>query len=210
MHAAPQGPGPESTTPQNPGSPPVAGAVLALVALIGPAAYALVMWLTPLHEGEVRFGYRDPVGVVTACVGHTRTAQLGRRYTAQECQQLLAEDLLRHAQDLRCITAPLQPHETAALLSFVFNVGHGQAGKKDGLCVLRNGRPSTIVRMANAGNMAAACASISDWVGATRWDGTRVDCRKPEANCAGILRRRADERAMCEGRYIGGPAGPTA
>jgi lysozyme len=177
-----------------------------LVASIGAAAAALVLVIVPKHEGNVLRGYVDPVGIVTACMGHTRTAVLGRRYTPAECQALLVQDLVMHAKDLACITHPLQPWERAALLSFAFNVGPGKAGVKDGLCTLRSGRPSTIRRLANAGDMAGACASISGWVYATRM-GQRLDCRVRSNWCWGLVLRRADERALCEGKFPGGRLG---
>jgi lysozyme len=173
----------------------------ALVALVGAAAAALVLVLVPRHEGTVLHGYRDIAGVVTACVGHTRTAVLGRRYTPQQCQALLVSDLVMHAKDLACITHPLKPHEKAALLSFALNVGPGQPGKKDGLCWLKNGRPSTLRQLANAGDMPGACAQLSLWTGVRG-----RDCAVKENRCGGIPRRRADERALCEGRYLGAPA----
>lgn len=174
-----------------------------LVTAIGAAAAALVVGLVSFHEGTVLRGYRDIGGVVTACTGHTRTAVLGRRYTAEECTALLASDLVMHAADLACITHPLQPHEKAALLSFVYSTGPGKAGVKDGLCVLKRGGPSTIVRRANAGDMAGACAAISEWTGVKG-----RDCAAPQFArwCGGIVTRRAAERAMCEGRYLGAPA----
>ena len=143
-------------------------------------------------------GYRDIAGIVTACAGHTRTAVLGRRYTPQQCADFLVSDLVVHAKDLQCITHPLKPHETAALLSFAFNVGPGEAGRKDGLCVLKRGGPSTLVKLANAGDMAGACAQLSNWTGVKG-----RDCAAKGSGCAGIVQRRAAERAMCEGRYIG-------
>lgn len=179
----------------------------ALVAAIGAAAAALVLTLVPRFEGTVLRGYRDIGGVVTACTGHTRHALLGRHYTAAECAAFLASDLVQHTQDLRCIQRPLQPHETAALLSLAFNVGPGKAGVKDGLCELKRGGPSTIVRRANAGDMAGACASISEWT----FVGERNCALADNALwCGGIIKRRAAERAMCEGRYMGGPLPPQA
>lgn len=180
--------------------------IAALVVMIGAVAAALAVPLVARYEGTVLVGYRDIAGVVTACTGHTRTAVLGRRYTAQQCADFLASDLVKHAVDLqRCITRPLQPHETAALLSFVFNVGHGRKGVKDGLCELKRGGPSTIARLANAGDMAGACASLSDWTGVRG-----KDCRVAANLCSGIVHRRAAERAMCEGNYLGGPGAAPA
>lgn len=178
----------------------------ALVVALGSTAAALVLALVLRYEGMVLVGYRDIAGVVTACAGHTATAVLGRRYTAQQCNDFLASDLLAHAKDLQqCITHPLKPHEKAALLSFVFNVGHGAKGVKDGLCELKSGRPSTLARLANAGDMAGACAQLSLWTGVRG-----KDCSVRSNRCYGIVERRSAERAMCEGKYLGGPAAAPA
>lgn len=181
-------------------APNGAGPMVALVAAIGSAAVVLVLMLVPRFEGTVLHGYRDIGGIVTACTGHTSHAVLGRRYSPTECQALLASDLVKHARDLACITHPLQPHEKAALLSFAFNLGPGRAGVKDGLCTLKSGAPSSIRRLANAGDMAGACAAIELFTGVAG-----RDCRLAENRlfCGGIVTRRAAERAMCEGRYLG-------
>jgi lysozyme len=179
--------------------------VAALVAAIGAVAAALVLVVVPRHEGTVLGGYWDALGrVVTACTGHTETAVLGRRYTAAECEELLASDLVKHNRALeRCIPGPLAPHVKAAFLSLHFNVGHGKAGTKDGVCVLKSGRPSTLSVLANRGDIAGACAEISKWTGVRG-----RDCSIAANRCGGIVRRRADERALCEGKYPGGPNDP--
>ncbi len=198
MHPPAQDP---SASPVHAAAPPAPAATL--VAAIGATAAALVMLLVPAHEGTVLRGYRDIAGVVTACTGNTSAAVLGRRYTPEQCRQLLASDLVKHAQDLACITTPLQPHERAALLSFAFNVGPGTPGVKDGLCTLKSGKPSTLRVLANQGDMAGACAQLSLWTGVR---GRDCALRENRGFCGGIVRRRADERAMCEGRYLGAPA----
>ena len=162
-----------------------------LVGAIGVGAAALALALVPVFEGTVRTGYRDIAGVVTACAGHTATAVFGRRYTDEQCRALLDSDLTRHAQGLPgCVPgfAALPDHVRAATLSWAFNVGTGAA------C------GSTLVRRLNAGDAAGACAELS------RWTYVRGrNCAAPEWSgfCGGIVRRRAAERAMCEGRYHG-------
>ncbi|MCW7541873.1 lysozyme [Aquabacterium sp. A7-Y] len=143
---------------------------------VGVAVAALVVPGVLLFEGTVYEGYRDPIGIVTACTGHTETAQLGRRYTPAECEQLLYRDLLKHADDLQCIKVPLKDHEKAAFISFSFNVG------REKFC------GSSLVRKANAGDLIGACAELSRWV----WAGDR--------KLQGLVKRRAHERALCEGK----------
>ena len=76
----------------------------------------------------------------------------------------------------RCVVAPLAANEAAALTSFAFNVG------TDALC------GSTLARKANAGAPASAwCAELDRWVFA---HGVKL---------SGLVKRRAAERALCEG-----------
>lgn len=164
-----------------------------LTATVGAGAAALLLSYVPMFEGVILRGYKDPIGIVTACAGHTRTAVLGRAYTREQCDQLLAEDLLEFAGVVdRCITVPLEPHQKAALISFSYNVGPGKKGVKDGLCELKSGRQPQIRQRFNRGDYAGGCRALTEgWVTA---GGVRLN---------GLVKRRATERAMCEGRLDG-------
>lgn len=146
------------------------------------AAAAVIGLATPVvghFEGEIRHGYRDPIGIVTACVGHTKTAELGRSYTHEECMQLMRTDLADHYAGLSaCLHGNLPVHVQAALLSFTYNVGVARACS------------SSAVRLINAGNIAAGCAELSKWTMA----GGKV--------LPGLVKRRAAERALCEGQGV--------
>ena len=146
-----------------------------LIARIGAGATAIAVPFVMLHEGTVLQSYRDPIGIVTACVGHTGPElRMGQRYTREQCEQMLYVDMLKHADALDCVRHPLTDSQKAAFLSFAFNVGN------KAFC------GSTLVRFANAGNMAAACAELSRW---TRAGGRELP---------GLVKRRAAERALCE------------
>ena len=146
-----------------------------LVAKIGAGATALAVPLVMLYEGTVLQSYRDPIGIITACVGHTGPElRMGQRYTRQQCEDMLYGDLLKHAQALDCIKQPMTDGQKAAFLSFAFNVGN------KAFC------DSTLARKANAGNMAGACAELSRW---TRAGGRELP---------GLVKRRAAERELCE------------
>lgn len=148
-----------------------------LVAIVGAGAAAMLLNWVPYFEGTILRGYTDPIGVVTACTGHTKTAVLGRPYTPAECEALLLGDLADHAAGVEaCVTEPLTVGQRAAFVSFAFNVG------VDAFC------RSTLTRKANAGDMPGACAELSRWVYA---DGQRLP---------GLVTRRQIERDMCEGR----------
>ena len=146
-----------------------------LVAKIGAGATALAVPLVMLYEGTVLQSYRDPIGIVTACVGHTGPElRMGQRYTRQQCEDMLYGDLLKHAQALDCIKRPMTDGQKAAFVSFAFNVGN------KAFC------DSTLARKANAGDMPGACAELSRW---TRAGGRELP---------GLVKRRAAERELCE------------
>ena len=148
-----------------------------LAAKIGAGAIALAVPLVAHFEGYVPWVYRDPIGRLAACYGHDdQTMTPGKRFTAAECQAMLDEDLLKHAEAIDCIKRPLTDGQKAAFLSFAFNVGN------KAFC------GSTLVRKANAGDMAGACAELSRW---TLAGGKELP---------GLVRRRAAERAVCEGK----------
>ena len=78
------------------------------------------------------------------------------------------------------------PDQTlAAFLSFIYNVGPGQAGSKDGFVWLKSGRHSTMLLRLQAGDVRAACEQLPAWVTAA---GIRL---------RGLELRRGREMAMC-------------
>lgn len=146
-----------------------------LVAKIGAGAVALVLPVVMLYEGTVLRSYKDPIGIVTACVGHTGPElRMGQTFTRDQCEAMLYADLLKHVDALDCIRTPLADHQSAAFLSFAFNVGN------KAFC------NSTLVRKANAGDMPGACAELSRW---TLAGGRELP---------GLVKRRAAERQLCE------------
>jgi lysozyme len=99
----------------------------------------------------------------------------GKNWTIGQCLAFLNNDLVEAYADVdRCVTTTLTPQQAAAFSSFAFNVG----GKK--FC------DSTLVKKANAGDMASSCAELSKWVYA---GGKPLD---------GLVKRRAAERKLCE------------
>lgn len=148
-----------------------------LKATVGAGAAALLLSYVPQFEGMILRGHKDPIGIVTACAGHTKTAVLGRPYTQAECNALLEVDLLEHADAVLRCTPGLQgkTYPLAAAASFAYNVGGPKYCR------------STMARKFNAGDIAGACAELSKW---TRAGGQVLP---------GLVKRRAVERAICEG-----------
>ena len=146
-----------------------------LVAAIGGASVVLAVPLVERFEGTVLRSYRDPVGIITACTGHTSLElKMGQTYTRQQCEEMLYKDLAKHADALACVSQPLTDGQRAAFVSFAFNVGEGA------FC------GSTLVRKANAGDFDGACAELSRW---TYAGGKQLP---------GLIKRRAAERQLCE------------
>jgi lysozyme len=148
-----------------------------LIALVGAGCCSLLITFVPKFEGEVRHGYRDPIGIITACDGHTATAELGRTYTHEECESLLQTDLLEHAEGVeQCVNiGELTTGQRAAVISFAFNVG------------VQKFCDSTFARKLNHHD-STACAELSKWI----YAGGR--------QLPGLVSRRATERAICEGK----------
>jgi lysozyme len=146
-----------------------------LMAAIGAGAVALLVPVVMLFEGYRPTVYADPIGRLAVCYGHDdQRLTPGQTYTRQQCDELLAADLLEHAAALRCIDRPLTDGQKAAFVSFAFNVG------TSAFC------GSMLARKANAGDMAGACAELSRW---TYAGGKQL---------SGLVNRRAEERRMCE------------
>lgn len=127
------------------------------------------------HEGMRRVAYVDPVGVVTVCAGHTKTAKLGQVKTEAECAELLKQDV-KHAEASvrRLVEAPVTQEQFDALVSFVFNVGETSFAK------------STLLKKVNAFDCWGAGAEFTRW---TYAGGVLLP---------GLVKRRADERRHWE------------
>lgn len=143
-----------------------AGAAIALAAAI----------IAPL-EGKVTSPYRDPVGILTVCYGHTGADIQQRKYTDAECLQMLEADVRKHAKALECTDGKYNIHQAAAIVSLAYNIGVA------GYC------KSTSAKRAQAGDYAGACEAMSRHVKA----GGKV--------LQGLVDRRAFERAICESDF---------
>ncbi|MEO5698541.1 MAG: lysozyme [Burkholderiaceae bacterium] len=148
-----------------------------LVAKIGAGALALAMPVVAYYEGYRATVYSDPIGRSAVCYGHDDpTLKLGTTYTLAQCQQMLADDLLKHAAAFDCIKPPLplSDSQKAAILSLAFNIGVPR------FC------GSTFARRITAGELPQACEELSKFIFA----GGKI--------LPGLQRRRAAERQMCE------------
>ena len=118
-----------------------------------------------------------PGDVPTLGFGSTEGVRMGDRTTPAAALARALQDASKYEGALKkCVRVPLHQHEYDAFVSLAYNIGPGA------FC------SSTLVRKLNAGDYAGACKEISRWVYANG------------KSLAGLINRRAKERAMCEGR----------
>ena len=143
----------------------------------GAAIIALATAMIAPWEGKVNAPYRDPVGILTVCYGHTGADIEQRRYSDAECLQMLEADVKKHAAVLKCAGDGYKLREGAAFVSLGFNIGVA------GYC------KSTSAKRAQAGDYAGACEAMSRHV------------KAKGKVLQGLVERRAYERALCEGDF---------
>lgn len=147
----------------------IGGTAGAAVAVIMAAAAIVQPW-----EGRELVAYRDIVGVWTICDGDTSDVRPGQVAAPAECDVRLYANLKRYHAGLRnCLVGTLPLKTEAAWVSWTYNVGVGAACS------------STLVRKANAGDLAGACNELPRW---NRAGGREV---------RGLTNRREAERKLC-------------
>jgi lysozyme len=150
-----------------------------LEAVVGKEAAALLFRTVPVHEGLSLTPYYCPAGVLTVCYGDTdpSMAVLGKSYTKEECRQALDRQLAIHGApvvEYLGIDHDKYPHQTAAFVSLAYNIG------------VNGFRRSSTARLWLAGEHQEACQAMEAW----RYAKGR--------ELPGLVRRRADERRLCE------------
>lgn len=130
-------------------------------------------------EGKMNNSYQDIVGVWTICYGHTRTAKAGQHKTDEQCNHLLAEEILDYRHGLHNYFSKETKEKRLNVLidasysSLAFNVGIRAAGK------------STATNRLNTGKLRGGCKALTWWNRA----GGRV--------IRGLQNRRHEEYQMC-------------
>lgn len=146
--------------------------LVASAAMLAAAAALIMKW-----EGVRYLPYQDVVGVWTVCYGHTGKDVIpGKKYTIEECKTLLYRDMTAARHYVHLCIGPVAPGPEAALTSAVFNLGPKV------VC------GSTLQKVALRDGFPPACKHLDSW----KYAGGRV--------YRGLVLRRADERAVCEGR----------
>ncbi|BAE50329.1 lysozyme [Paramagnetospirillum magneticum] len=146
--------------------------------VIGMVATALISGA----EGLRTQAYKDPVGIPTICFGETRGVKIGDTATREQCRAMLDGRLVEISAAIdRCLVTAVPDMSYAALLSLAYNIGSGA------FCA------STLVKKANAGDVAGACEEI------LRWD------KAGGVALPGLTRRRGDEHDLCRQGLGGKP-----
>ena len=126
-------------------------------------------------EGFSETAYQCPAGVWTIGYGTTTGVTSGYTVTEQEAEELLMEDLTESSKAVEeLVDIPLTQEQYDALVSFVYNVGREAF------------RQSTLLRLLNANNIAAAALQFSRW---NKSNGKVLP---------GLTRRRLAERQLFE------------
>ena len=143
----------------------------------GGAAIAAVCALATCYEGTVLKSYVDPVGVLTACTGHTGPElRPGQVFSQAQCASLLNADVTKAVnQVIEC--APAAPDRVIAAF--------GDAAYNLGPTIACDRSRSTAARLLAAGQWDAACLQLPRWNTA----GGRV--------LPGLTRRRQADLDLC-------------
>jgi lysozyme len=134
--------------------------------------------------------------VATIGYGSTKGVKLGDKITPARALMRLNDDIEGiYADGLKkCITAPLHMHEFGAFVSLAYNVGVPTVCRKAKPDPVTGKIEPNLIDLINAQKYAEACARIDAFV---YGPGRRV--------LPGLVKRRAAERAMCEGKSAGRP-----
>lgn len=127
-------------------------------------------------EGMKLKAYKCPAGIWTVGYGHTGSdVHEGMEISAEDATRLLYKDMLEADAAIdELVDVHLTENQRAALLSFIFNVGRNAF------------RSSTMLRLLNSGNYAAASLQFA------RWD------KAGKVQLPGLVKRRAKERELFE------------
>ena len=136
-------------------------------------------------EGLRLTAYQDSVGIWTIGFGHCGDVAEGMQITPEQAEETLKQDV--HSAELtldRSVKVILTQNQYDSLISFIFNVGAGQKGVKDGFVSLKDGSSSTMLRLLNSGDYRACADQFPHW------------CHAGGQVLPGLLRRRMAERAL--------------
>ncbi len=118
------------------------------------------------YEGFSPTPYLCPAGIWTIGYGRTQGVYKNTpRITVEKALSYLKADVA-DAEFIvkKHVTVPLNINQFSALVSFVYNVGAGREGQKDGFVTLRNGEPSSLLKCLNRKDYDAAAFQFTRWI----------------------------------------------
>ncbi|SEO52581.1 MULTISPECIES: glycoside hydrolase family protein [unclassified Nitrosovibrio] len=159
------------------------------------AVAVLVLAASTLVGLAVHEGYKDeayipvPGDVPTIGFGTTGGVRMGDKTTPERSLVRLLDEVegIYAAGVKRCVTVPLYQHEYEAFVRLAYNVGVPTFCRK-----AQPGKPPNLIDLINSKKYAEACARIEAF---KYGPGRKV--------LPGLVKRRAEERAICEGKKLG-------
>ncbi len=117
--------------------------------------------------------------------GRTKDVKPGDWCTQAQADQWVIDDYDENQEIvLNAVTADLNDKQLGALTSFLYNVGPGIPGVKDGFCHLITGGPSHLLIYCNRSDFASAALEFPKWSVAHG------------VHLLGLFNRRKDEQAL--------------
>ncbi len=144
------------------------------------AAVAAASSIAASFEGLRQYAYYDPVGILTVCYGSTTNVENGRKYSLEECEDRLNDDMTLAVATVKGCQPGLPEPVLIAFSDAVFNMGPTIACDR--------GR-STAARLLATKQYDAACNQLP------RWNKARVAGQMVEL--PGLTKRREKERQLC-------------
>lgn len=139
-------------------------------------ATAIATALAIPAEGLRQYAYYDPPGILTVCYGHTGNVEKHRKYTLEECDQLLTQDMKTAIDAVERCVPGLPENVLAAFADAVYNIGPRIACDTN---------KSTAARLLKAGRIEEACKQLPKWNKAAG------------VPLPGLTKRRLQEEAVC-------------
>jgi len=139
-------------------------------------------------EGFRNKAYQDSGGVWTIGWGTTKINGVNVKSndicTASEAELYLQIDAHQSEKLVdENVKVPLTQNQFDAMVSIIYNVGPGKPGIKSGIIKLKNGTPSTLLRLLNLGDYSGSADHFLDWF-------------RTAGSESGLLRRRRAERKL--------------
>lgn len=163
------------------------------LATAGLGAIGIAIAILKPFEGREYHAYQDPVGIWTICDGATSGVVKGDFADDLDCDRMTARDVAKaDATFDRCapgLRGEMPPYRRAAFIDFIYNVGPGKIGVKDGFCRLKNGRIPRMLWLLRQGKQLDACREFPFW---------------NKQKLGGIKERREVERLVCIGLIVEG------